>query len=163
MSTFQKIIILGRLGQDPEKKTFPDGNSIVKISLATQEKWLDKTTGQIQTSTDWHKCQAYGKMADVIVKYCIKGDTILIEGKMKTRKFQSTDNIERWVTEVHITSIKLVNTNHQNSSNTQAMNQKEVAEVEEDNNIPPIGPMKAPFEMIDTTDMEQKDPDDLPF
>jgi single-strand DNA-binding protein len=94
-----KAIIIGTLGRDPEMRQMPNGNQVVNISIATDEGYNDKSTGQKVEHTEWHRVTAYGKLAEIIGKYVKKGSKVFIEGKLKTRKWEK-DGIERFSTEI---------------------------------------------------------------
>lgn len=102
MSTFQQVTICGNLGDEPQSRTFQNGGSVVNLSIATTESWVDKTTGEKKSLTEWHRVVAYGKQAEVLSKYCSKGDKLLITGKLRTRKWTDQSNIERYSTEIHV-------------------------------------------------------------
>ena len=88
MSGVNKVIILGRLGQDPEVRYMPDGKAVANVSIATSEQWKDKNTGQQQERTEWHRIVFFGRTAEVVGEYLKKGSQVYIEGKLQTRKWQ---------------------------------------------------------------------------
>jgi single-strand DNA-binding protein len=94
-----KAIIVGTLGRDPEMRYMPNGNAVVNMSLATDESYNDKATGQKVEQTEWHRITAYGKLAEIIGQYLKKGSKAYIEGKLKTRKWEK-DGVERYSTEI---------------------------------------------------------------
>ena len=85
-----KVQLIGRLGQEPETFTTNNGNTIVRLSLATTEKWRDKNTGESQEKTEWHRIVLFGRIAEVAQQYLSKGSLIYLEGKLQTSKY--TDN-----------------------------------------------------------------------
>lgn len=93
-----KVILTGRIGQDPETKEFSDGGKLVSISLATSEKWKN-AKGEIQEHTDWHRVVFSGKIADNIERYCHKGDQITVIGKVKYRSYEK-DGQTVYITEI---------------------------------------------------------------
>ncbi len=95
-----KIVVYGRLGSDPELKALPNGTSVVNFSMATTRTWKDKN-GQKQEETEWHRCVIFGKRADVIKQYVHKGDKFYIEGRLKTRSWE-TDGVKKYSTEIMI-------------------------------------------------------------
>ncbi len=99
MSSVNKVVLLGRLGKDPVVKTVGSGIKVANFSLATSEKWTDKATGEKKETTEWHNCQAWRGLADVIEKYVKKGDLIYVEGKLATRKWEK-DGVTHYSTEV---------------------------------------------------------------
>lgn len=98
MSSINKVILLGRLGKDPEAKTINGDLKVVNFSIATSESWNDKS-GNKQEKTEWHRCQAWRGLADVIEKYVKKGDLIYVEGKITTRSWDK-DGVKQYATEI---------------------------------------------------------------
>ena len=88
MSGINKVIILGRLGQDPEARALPSGGSVTNISVATSESWKDKNTGEKKEKTEWHRVTFFGKIAEVAAQYLKKGSQIYVEGALKTSKYE---------------------------------------------------------------------------
>ena len=96
-----EAILLGNVGQTPDVKTSADGKKIVTFSLATSDKWTDKTTGEKKEATEWHKIVVFNQaLAGVCEKYVKKGSKLFIKGKIKTRKYTGQDGVERYVTEI---------------------------------------------------------------
>ena len=88
MSSVNKVILVGRLGRDPETRFLGNGDLVANLTLATSEQWKSKGTGEKNEVTEWHKLVFFGKIAEVIRDYCKKGAQIYVEGKLKTRKWQ---------------------------------------------------------------------------
>jgi len=99
-------IIMGRLGNDPELSTMPNGNSVVNLSVATSEQWKDKQTGEKKEATEWHKCVAFGNTANFINQYAQKGSTVHIIGRIRTRSWEK-DGVKRYATEIIVDSVEL--------------------------------------------------------
>ncbi len=96
-----KVILIGTLGSDPEVRYMPNGNAVANISLATNESWKDKNTGQMQEKTEWHRIVVFGKLAEVAGEYLRKGSQAYFEGKLQTRKWQDqASGQEKYTTEV---------------------------------------------------------------
>ncbi|WP_422120937.1 single-stranded DNA-binding protein [Moellerella wisconsensis] len=95
-----KVIIVGKLGQDPEVHAMANGGSVANISVATSETWRDKQTGEKREKTEWHRVVFFGKLADVVGEYLHKGSQIYIEGQLSTRKWQDQSGADRYTTEV---------------------------------------------------------------
>jgi single-strand DNA-binding protein len=93
-----KVIIIGRLGKDPEVRYMPNGEAVANFSLATTEKWKDNS-GEKQERTEWHNLVAYRRIAEVIGEYVKKGAMLYIEGKLQTRKWEK-DGVTRYTTEI---------------------------------------------------------------
>lgn len=94
-----KVILVGRLGQDPEVRYAPSGTAVANFSIATNDVRRDRD-GNNQESTDWHKIVAFGKTAEFLQQYINKGDMIYVEGKLQTRSWEDKDGVKRYVTEV---------------------------------------------------------------
>ena len=95
-----KVILIGNLGQDPETRYTPNGNAVVNLTLATDESYKDRQTGQMVPKTEWHRIVMFGKIAEVAGQYLRKGSKIYIEGKLQTRKWQGQDGQDRYTTEI---------------------------------------------------------------
>ncbi len=95
-----KVILIGNLGSDPVVRTTPNGNSVAQVSLATSESWKDRTTGEPQERTEWHRVVFWGKLAEIVGQYLRKGSKVYIEGRLQTRKWQGQDGQDRYTTEV---------------------------------------------------------------
>jgi single-strand DNA-binding protein len=93
--------LIGHLGQDPEIRTTDSGKQVASFSVATSERWTDKTTGEKKEKTDWHRIVVWNEhLIPVIEQYLKKGAKVFIEGSMKTRKYQAQDGSDRYATEV---------------------------------------------------------------
>lgn len=97
-----KVILVGRLGQDPEIRYMPNGNAVANISLATSDEWKDKNTGQKQEKTEWHRVVVFGKLAEIAGEYLRKGSQVYFEGKLQTRKWQDQSGQDKYTTEIVI-------------------------------------------------------------
>jgi single-strand DNA-binding protein len=103
MAGMNKAIICGRLGQDPEVRTFQNGGKVVNLSIATSEVWKDRNTGERQERTEWHRVAIFAEgSANIAEQYLRKGDQVLIEGKIETRKWQDQSGADRYSTEIVI-------------------------------------------------------------
>lgn len=95
-----KVIIVGKLGQDPELHAMANGGSVANISVATSETWRDKQTGEQREKTEWHRVVFFGKLAEVVGEYLHKGSQVYIEGQLSTRKWQDQSGADRYTTEI---------------------------------------------------------------
>ena len=95
-----KAIIVGTLGQDPDVKYTASGSPVVNISVATNENWKDKQTGEAQERTEWHRIVIFGKLAEIAAQYLRKGSQVYFEGKIQTRKWQDKTGQDRYTTEI---------------------------------------------------------------
>ena len=103
MRGVNKVILVGTLGKDPEVKYAANGNAIANVSVATSEQWNDKSTGQKQEKTEWHRVVIFGKLAEIAGQYLTKGSQVYFEGKLQTRKWQDqSSGQDRYSTEVVI-------------------------------------------------------------
>lgn len=100
MSSYQKIVVCGNLGQDPEVRYTQTGTCIANLSVATSEKWRDKQTGEMKEETEWHKVVLFKRTAEIAGQYLQKGSQVLIEGQLKTRKWQDQSGADRYSTEI---------------------------------------------------------------
>ena len=102
MAGINKVIMVGNLGAKPEIKYASNGNAISNLSVATSESWTDKSTGQKQERTEWHRVSLFGKVAEIAGQYLDKGSKVYVEGKLQTRKWQDQNGQDRYTTEVVI-------------------------------------------------------------
>ena len=100
MAGINKVILVGNLGAKPEVKYASNGNAISNLSVATSESWTDKSTGQEQERTEWHRVSLFGKLAEIAGQYLDKGSKVYVEGKLQTRKWQDQNGQDRYTTEV---------------------------------------------------------------
>lgn len=101
MSTLKNSVqLMGHLGQDPEVVKLESGKKLVKFSLATND-YYTKKDGEKVTSTDWHNIIAWGKTADIIEKYVVKGQEVIIRGKLSSRSYETKEGEKRYITEVN--------------------------------------------------------------
>ena len=99
MASVNKVILVGNLGRDPEMRYAPDGGAIANFSIATTDKWKDKS-GQLQERTEWHRIVMFGRQAEIAGEYLKKGSQTYIEGRLQTRKWTDKEGQERYTTEV---------------------------------------------------------------
>ena len=102
MAGINKVILVGNLGAKPEIKYASNGNAISNLSIATSESWTDKSTGQKQERTEWHRVSLFGKVAEIAGQYLDKGSKVYLQGKLQTRKWQDQNGQDRYTTEVVI-------------------------------------------------------------
>jgi single-strand DNA-binding protein len=99
MSGVNKVILVGRLGKDPEVRNLENGVTVANFSLATSESYKDKTTGDKKEVTEWHNISLWRGLADIAAKYLHKGDLVYIEGKLRTRSWEK-EGVTRYTTEI---------------------------------------------------------------
>jgi single-strand DNA-binding protein len=95
-----KAVIVGTLGQDPDVKYTASGSPVVNVSVATNESWKDKTTGENIEKTEWHRIVIFGKLGEIAAQYLKKGSQVYFEGKIQTRKWQDQTGNDRYSTEI---------------------------------------------------------------
>jgi single-strand DNA-binding protein len=110
MSGINKVIIVGRLGKDPEVRQIGEGNSVCKLALATSENWMDKN-GTKQEKTEWHNVVVWGKLAEICGKYLAKGRQVYIEGRLQTRSWEDQQGQKRYTTEIVANTVEFLGGN----------------------------------------------------
>lgn len=108
MKGINKAIIVGTVGKDPEQKDFPNGGKVVSFSMATNENWIDKQTGEKKSTTEWHRMKAKDALADIIMRYVKKGMHLYIEGSIKTRKWTDQSGADQYSTEIVIKEMQML-------------------------------------------------------
>ena len=98
--SLNKVTLIGNLGKDPEIRYTTDGKAIANITVATNESWKDKNTGEKQEKTEWHRVSFFGRLAEVVGEYLRKGSKVYIEGSLQPRKWQDKEGQDRYTTEV---------------------------------------------------------------
>jgi single-strand DNA-binding protein len=106
MSSVNKVILLGRLGADPEMRAMPDGTPVANFSVATST--ISTKSGERKEYTEWHKCSAFNRAAEVAGKYLKKGSQVFLEGSYRTRKWQDKSGQEKYTAEVIVGRLVLV-------------------------------------------------------
>ncbi|MFZ3229400.1 MAG: single-stranded DNA-binding protein [Pseudobdellovibrio sp.] len=109
MAGVNKVIIVGRLGQDPEMKAVGQGATVTRISVATSENWVDKS-GQKQERTEWHRVVVWGKLAEICGKYLSKGRQVYVEGKLQTRSWEDNGQ-KKYSTEIVASTVQFLGSN----------------------------------------------------
>ena len=100
MSSVNKALIIGNLGQDPEIKYTQSGSPVANLSVATSERWKDKNTGEQKEQTEWHRVVVFGRLAEIAEQYLKKGSKVFIEGKIQTRDWEDSEGNKKYTTEV---------------------------------------------------------------
>jgi single-strand DNA-binding protein len=106
-----KVILLGRLGQDPELKYTPSGAAVCNFSMATSESWTDKASGQKQERTEWHRVVVWGKLAELCNQYLSKGRQAFVEGRLQTRSWEDNNGNKRYTTEINANTVQFIGAN----------------------------------------------------
>lgn len=145
MSGVNKVILVGRLGKDPEVRNLDNGATVANFTLATSESYKDKTTGDKKEITEWHNVVLWRGLAEISQKYLHKGDMVYIEGKLRTRSWEK-EGVTRYTTEIIADNMTMLNT--RGSSNTSS-------------EAPSRGPERTSSETFSTP--SDGGTDDLPF
>jgi single-strand DNA-binding protein len=110
MASINKVILIGNLGRDPEVRYAPSGAAICNVTIATSRNWKDKTSGEKVEETEWHRVVFYDRLAEIAGEYLKKGRSVYVEGRLKTRKWQDKDGVEKYTTEVIADNMQMLGT-----------------------------------------------------
>ena len=144
-----KVILVGNLGADPENRTSQTGNAITNISVATSETWKDKSTGQQQERTEWHRVVFFNRLAEIAAEYLRKGSKVYVEGSLRTRKWQDQNGQDRYTTEVIGSEMQMLDSRGSDMGRSEG---DQRGSRSPDLPEPPVG---GPFDPVDE--------DDIPF
>lgn len=135
VSSMNKVILIGRVGGDPEAKYTPNGTAVTKFSLATSEKWKTDS-GDKQEKTEWHKIITWRKQAEFVAEWVKKGALIIVEGKLQTRSWED-NGVKKYITEVIASSITPLSTGKSSDSSSKPKEQATGNETDdEDDDLP---------------------------
>lgn len=130
-----KVILVGNMGKDPEVRYTPNGLAVTNITIATTEVWKDKTSGENQDRTEWHRIVLYNRLAEIAGEYLRKGSKIYIEGRLQTRKWQDKNTgQDRYTTEIVADSLQMLDSkggsggSHATDNVSQVANKSQAAE-----------------------------------
>lgn len=122
MSGINKVIIVGRLGADPETKTVGQGQTVTRLNVATSENWTGKD-GQKQEKTEWHRITVWGKLAEICGKHLSKGRQVYVEGRLQTRQWEDQQGQKRYATEIVANTVQFLgSSNGERASNQNSNN-----------------------------------------
>lgn len=138
--TLNKVMLIGHLGDDIKMHYFDGGGSIGRFPLATNESYVNKSTGEKVSNTEWHNLVVRNKAAEICEKYLSKGDRIYVEGRIKTRKWTGEDGADRYSTEINVNEFTFLTT------------KKDVSQTSPSDSVPDTNSEAVPLEK-----------DDLPF
>jgi single-strand DNA-binding protein len=108
MASINKVILIGNLGRDPEVRYAPSGSAICNVTIATSRQWKDKTSGERQEETEWHRVVFFDRLAEIAGEYLKKGRPVYVEGRLKTRKWTDKDGVEKYTTEIMADQMQLL-------------------------------------------------------
>src|SRR6476620_3216468 len=107
MAGVNKVIIVGRLGTDPEVRTIGNGGTVTRLSVATSENWVDKE-GQKQERTEWHRIVVWGRLAEICGKHLSKGRQVYVEGRLQTRSWEDQQGQKKYSTEIVANTVQFL-------------------------------------------------------
>ncbi len=141
MAGVNKVILVGRLGQDPEIRYTTNGTAVANFSVATSENWTNKE-GQKEERTEWHRVVAWARLAELCGEYLSKGRQVYVEGRLQTRSYQDRDGNKRYITEIRADTVQFLDS--RGPRDTQAhVEAGEVASPSDD--FPPPSEEDVPF------------------
>jgi single-strand DNA-binding protein len=108
MASINKVILIGNLGRDPEVRYTPSGAAVCNVTIATSRSWKDKNSGDKVEETEWHRVVFYDRLAEIAGEYLKKGRSIYVEGRLKTRKWQDKEGVEKYTTEIVAEEMKML-------------------------------------------------------
>lgn len=122
-----KAIIVGNLGNDPETRYLPNGTAVTTISVATSDTWNDKQTGEPKERTEWHRIEAFGRLAEIMGQYLRKGSQVYIEGSIRTDKWQDANGQDRYSTKIRADQMQMLGgrSDNQSSGGSASFNQQQ--------------------------------------
>ncbi|MDP2257962.1 MAG: single-stranded DNA-binding protein [Polaromonas sp.] len=108
MASVNKVIIVGNLGRDPEMRSFPSGDQVANVTIATTDKWKDKQSGEMKEATEWHRVVFNGRLAEIVGQYLRKGSQVYVEGSLRTRKWTDQSGVEKFTTEIRADQMQML-------------------------------------------------------
>ncbi|NMM09452.1 MAG: single-stranded DNA-binding protein [Polaromonas sp.] len=108
MASVNKVIIVGNLGRDPEMRSFPSGDQVANVTIATTDKWKDKQSGEMKEATEWHRVVFNGRLAEIVGQYLRKGSQVYVEGSLRTRKWTDQSGQEKFTTEIRADQMQML-------------------------------------------------------
>lgn len=119
-----KVILIGNLGRDPEIRYSPSGQAVANVTIATSESWKDKTSGEKQERTEWHRVVFFGRLAEIAGEYLKKGSQVFLEGRLQTRKWQDKEGNDRYTTEIVANEMQMLGSRAGAGGGTDNFNQE---------------------------------------
>ncbi len=154
MANLNKVMLIGRLGQDPEIRYTQSGSSVANVTIATNDYWTDKQGGK-QERTEWHSLVLWGKLADLAQSYLKKGSQVYVEGRLQTRDWEDQQGQKHYKTEVVVTTMQFLDSKMSDSSNTEY---SATPSVQQSDSMP-----VAPAEASEAPQGDDYIKDDIPF
>lgn len=119
MASINKVILVGNLGAAPEVRGAPNGGQITTVRLATTERWVDKSSGEKREETEWHRVVFFGRLAEIASQFLTKGASVYIEGRLRSRKWQTQEGQDRYGTEIVADEIQMLSRREQDTTTPQ--------------------------------------------
>lgn len=172
--SLNKVMLIGRLGRDPETRYMPSGEAVCNFSLATSESWNDKKSGNKVERTEWHNISMYGRLAEIAGQYLKKGREVYIEGRIQSRKYTDKTGVERTAYDIVANEMKMLGSKNDgggadkdwdNGDNNYAPSHaapKQQQYAPEYDSAPPSAPQKRQAPVAPAAPVEDID-DDIPF
>ena len=117
--SLNKVMLIGRLGRDPETRYMPNGDAVCNFSVATSENWTDRNNGQRQERTEWHNITMYRRQAEIAAQYLKKGSQVYLEGKIQSRKYTDKTGAERTAYDIVCDVMKMLGSKDDNAPTAQ--------------------------------------------
>jgi single-strand DNA-binding protein len=152
-----KAIILGSLGQDPDIRYTAGGAAVANISIATNEQWKDKESGEMQERTEWHRVVFFGRLAEIVGEYLRKGSQVYVEGRIQTRKWQDKEGKDRYTTEIVASEMQMLGSRSGGTAASFDQSQQPQQSTHHSNDVPGAAPATPGGSSNDDFD------DDIPF
>src|SRR3954464_12274025 len=158
MASVNKVILVGNLGRDPKTRYAPEGGAICNISVATTDTWKDKTSGEKQERTEWHRVVFFNRLAEIAGEYLKKGSQVYVEGALRTRKWQDKEGQEKYTTEIGADRMQMLGSRSgMGDGGARGGEMREPATAGESSSRPAAAGAKKPAGKFDDMD------DDIPF
>ena len=153
MASVNRVTLVGNLGRDPESRTFPSGDQVCNVTIATTDRWKDKQSGEMKEATEWHRVTFNGRLAEIAAQYLRKGSQVYVEGSLRTRKWTDKDGVEKYSTDIRADSMQMLGSKQGNTADEGGQISKMVSERQRQ------APAPAPRASSGFDDMD----DDIPF
>ena len=175
--SLNKVILIGRLGRDPEVRYMPNGDAVCNFSVATSESWNDRNSGQRQERTEWHNITMYRRLAEIAGQYLRKGSQVYLEGKIQSRKYTDKQGMERTAYDIICNEMRMLDTrnNQSQSAPIDDVNASYAAQNYQSNNAyqsepqahhtstPPAAPQQRSTSIVTPAAPVEDIDDDIPF
>ena len=166
MASVNKVIIVGNLGKDPEMRSFPSGDQVANVTIATTDKWKDKQSGEMKEATEWHRVVFNGRLAEIVGQYLRKGSQVYVEGSLRTRKWTDQSGVDKYTTEIRADQMQMLGSRQgmggQGSAQDDGGGYEAPRQSAAPARAPAVAPRQAPAASKASTGFDDMD-DDIPF